>query len=136
MTFADSYVTPTLQYVGTGETTDRVIMCASKMSIDQSGTGPLKFISDMTVSGNRTINLTGSTDGTGEFAGTIGGTTASLVVKSGTGTWTLSGDSLYTGTTTVNGGTLLVTGSIDSSDVNIAPLMTPPRIRSRMVLPL
>lgn len=41
------------------------------------------------------------------FAGTINGTTANLT-KAGTGTLNLTGSNVYTGTTTVNGGTLAV----------------------------
>src|SRR5262249_49145035 len=44
------------------------------------------------------------------YAGVISG--PGIVVKVGTGTWTLTGNNTYTGGTTVNGGTLLVNGSI------------------------
>lgn len=43
------------------------------------------------------------------FSGTLGGTGG--LVKQGSGTFTLSGFNSYVGGTTVNGGTLLVTGS-------------------------
>jgi len=113
----------TLTYTGTGETSDRVINLAGTTGgaiISQSGTGLLKFISALTVTGagTKTLTLTGSTAGTGEFAGVIvdnqTGTYNTMVTKSGTGTWTLSGANTYTGVTTVSGGTLLVTGSTAS----------------------
>jgi autotransporter-associated beta strand protein len=49
-------------------------------------------------------------------SGTITGTGGSLV-KTGTGTLTLSGTNTYTGTTTVNAGSLFVDGSIASSSL-------------------
>ncbi|NBS15252.1 MAG: hypothetical protein EBT57_10730, partial [Verrucomicrobia bacterium] len=62
----------------------------------------------------------GSTAGTGELAFGIsdfGGNAISLV-KSGSGTWTLSGaNNSYSGTTTVNGGTLAITGVNSGSGI-------------------
>ncbi|MFT3992390.1 MAG: autotransporter-associated beta strand repeat-containing protein [Luteolibacter sp.] len=55
------------------------------------------------------------------FDGVIGnhvGPTA--IIKSGTGSWLLTGDSTYTGATTVSNGTLLVTGSLGTTAVSVA----------------
>lgn len=49
----------------------------------------------------------------GIYSGSISGSTA--VTKVGTGIWTISGTNSYTGTTTVNGGTLYVYSSIDGT---------------------
>lgn len=105
----------TLKYTGTGETSDKVISLYSIFgagaTIDQSGTGLLKFTSDLTTTSiaNHTLTLQGSTSGTGEISGVIsnpaGPNTISLI-KAGTGTWTLSGANTYTGPTTISGGTL------------------------------
>jgi len=108
-----------LLYTGTGETTDRVLNLAGTSAggtITQSGTGLLKFTSNLTATGigNKTLTLQGSTAGTGEIAGIIGnGPTTSItsLAKSGTGTWTLSGANTYSGTTTVNDGVLRMAGA-------------------------
>ena len=123
-----------LTVTGTGETTDRVISLAGRTggaTIDQSGTGLLKFTSDLTAPGanstdeRKTLTLQGSTAGTGEISGAIVdsvlGTTAqkaTSVVKAGTGTWTLSGVNSYSGSTTVSGGTLsLATMSLNDASI-------------------
>jgi autotransporter-associated beta strand protein len=108
-----------LIYTGTGETTDRVINLAGTTfggGITQSGTGLLKFTSDITATGagSKAIGFAGSTAGTGEFAGRIVNNSpinTTGVSKSGTGTWILSGDNAYTGTTNIVGGTLLINGN-------------------------
>jgi fibronectin-binding autotransporter adhesin len=112
----------TLLYTGTGATTDRVIDLAGTTGggvINQSGSGLLKFTSAFTATGagSKTLTLQGSTAGTGEIAAAIvdnsGANTTSLT-KSGSGTWTLTGNNTYQGTTTITGGTLGV-----STDANL-----------------
>lgn len=107
----------TLSYTGTGETTDRLINLTGTTGgavIDQSGTGALVFrstISSNSVAGAKTLTLQGSTTGTGEIDANFYDSDKPLsVVKAGTGTWILGGTSQYTGTTTINGGTLLING--------------------------
>jgi len=113
----------TLVYTGSAATTDRVINLAGTTggaTLDQSGSGLLKFTSALTATGggSKTLTLQGSTNGTGEIAAAIvdnSGTHKTSVVKGGTGAWTLSGTNTYTGSTTVSGGTLAVNGSLASA---------------------
>ena len=119
--------TGTLVYTGTAQTTDRVINLVGTTGgavIDQSGTGLLKFSSAYTATGSgaKILTLQGSTAGTGEIAGAIvdgASSTATSLLKSGTGTWTLSGTNTYTGSTTINGG-ILAAGSTSAFGSNSA----------------
>jgi autotransporter-associated beta strand protein len=121
-----------LKYTGTGETTDKIInltgtnatgqTVSGGATLDQSGSGNLKFTSAMTSTngtGAKKIYLTGSTVGTGEFAGAISdfGANTNSLVKTGTGRWSLSGANTYTGATEVREGTLQISsgGSITSA---------------------
>ena len=116
-----------LRYTGTGETSDKVINLKGTegdAGIDQSGTGVLKFSSDLTTSGVgvKTFILQGSSAGTGEMAGKIIDSSSAAptsLSKDGSGTWTLSGVNTYTGGTNIVAGTLALAafGSIDSSSL-------------------
>ena len=120
-----------LFYTGTGETTDRVINLAGTTGgaiIEQAGAGLLKFTSPLTatVAGAKTLTLTGSTAGTGEIpVAIINGSGTTALTKSGSGLWTLTGANLYTGATTVGGGTLTLnrqTGSLAATALTFGNL--------------
>jgi len=118
----------TLKYTGTGEISDKVINLASTVGgaiLDQSGTGNLKFTSAIgaTAVGAKTITLQGSTAGTGELGGDISdlGNVATLV-KSGTGTWKLSGSNSYSGITEIKSAGVLQLGSTNSLSKNTSLL--------------
>ncbi|OYV06452.1 MAG: hypothetical protein CFE26_06235 [Verrucomicrobiales bacterium VVV1] len=117
----NTFQTGGLIYTGSGETTDRIISLndggnpTQASILDQSGSGNLKFISPFQTLDNRgtkTLELRGSTAGTGEIANSIADYGTNLrLVKSGTGTWTLSGANYFLGLTTVSGGALVLTNA-------------------------
>lgn len=117
----------TLRYTGGGETTDRVIDLAGTSfgaTLDQSGGGELKFTSNLTATGlgSKTLTLQGSSAGSGEISGAIVDnslTSTTGLIKTGSGTWILSGDNSYTGTTSVNGGELVIDGNISTSGASV-----------------
>ena len=108
-----------LKYLGTGDTTNRVIDLASTtggVTLDQAGSGVLDFTTAFTASGagSKTLTLQGSTAGTGQIDGAIvdnSGVNPTSLIKSGTGTWILAGVNSYTGTTSVNAGVLIIQNS-------------------------
>jgi fibronectin-binding autotransporter adhesin len=119
----------TLNYTGTGSTTSRTITIGNNSgtpattdtggaTINSNGTGPLVFtaanFNTTGLTGSlataRTLTLGGANTGANEIQGVIAngltGTMVTNLAKSGNGTWMLSGANTYTGTTTINTGTL------------------------------
>ena len=101
----------TLKYTGAAVATNRLFSVgASGGTLDASGTGALTLSNTGAMgfndeTGTRTLTLTGS--GSGALAAAIGDHTgATSLAKSSSGIWTLSGTNTYTGTTTINSGTL------------------------------
>ncbi|UHQ21167.1 autotransporter-associated beta strand repeat-containing protein [Lysobacter sp. KIS68-7] len=104
----------TLIYTGAGETSDRSItLGTSNATLSANGSGALRLRAATAAAGAHTLTLNGtsatalSNEFTGVLSNTGGGTLN--VLKNGTNTWRLSGLNTYSGTTTINGGTLEVT---------------------------
>jgi fibronectin-binding autotransporter adhesin len=122
----DNDTTGTLKFIGSDSeaaTTDRPIDLAGTTgggTLDASGTVPISFTSTfmgiwdgetyrLSSAGTKTFTLTGTNTGANTFAAPIvnyGGVTS--LTKSGIGTWVLTGQSTYTGDTSILGGKLSI----------------------------
>jgi autotransporter-associated beta strand protein len=103
----------TLKYTGAGVSTDRLFSVGVTATIDASGAGALNFtntgLMGRSLTGARTLTLTGTNTNNNTLAAIISDNTgATSLVKSGTGTWVLSGTNTYTGATTISGGVLSI----------------------------
>ena len=114
-----------LRYVGMGDTCNRTIAAQGSAGgygacLDMSGSGTLTLNGAITNGANQ-MYLQGSTAGIGQItSGIMNGTNNNRnLVKAGTGIWILGGTNTYSGTTTVNGGTLLVNGVIGTNTVTV-----------------
>ena len=107
-----------LRYEGTGETTDRIINLAGTTNGGQiinnvTGGGNLIFTSALTTTGNGDKTVVFSGSGNGEFQGNIVDSPGfrTLVAKTGSGTWSLTGNKTYSGSTSITSSSVL---SVDS----------------------
>lgn len=102
----------TLIYTGAAASTDRLFSLQSGGTINASGSGAVSFTNTgaMGFNGNtaaKTLTLTGSNAGDNTIASVIGNNTgATSLTKDGLGTWVLTGQNSFTGTTTIRSGTL------------------------------
>jgi fibronectin-binding autotransporter adhesin len=84
-----------------------------------STVGGLTGSGNVTNSGTAVALTDGIASGTQTFSGSIGGGGNVSFIKSGAGTQVLSGSNSFTGTTAVNAGALIVTGSTTGSTVTV-----------------
>ncbi|PWU21213.1 MAG: hypothetical protein C5B50_02180 [Verrucomicrobia bacterium] len=123
-------VNAALVYQGAGDTCNRVIDLSGSGSpvgsptIEADGTGALVLTAVNTASGaaSKTLTLQGSNTGNNSI-GTIvdnSGANKTSVVKAQAGKWVLTAANSYTGGTTVNQGSLEVSGSIAGNVTNNA----------------
>jgi len=124
-------VTATLEYTGAGESTDKVVNLRGTTggaTILANGAGAITFTSNFTATGQsaagaKTLTLGGANTGDNTIAGaivdntTFGGATS--VMKIGSGTWALSGENAYTGTTRVTQGTLKINDTFSGASRNV-----------------
>ena len=118
----------TLRYTGTANSTsNRVINLANSSTstaitgvIENNGAGTLVFTNVFTstgtnTTGTRTLRLAGTNTGTNQIAG-IGnnGANGTIIEKTGTGTWAITGNSAHAGGSNVLNGTLLLSNSSGS----------------------
>ena len=101
----------TLQYTGTGSSTNRQMQVGPAVTIDASGSGPVKFTYSgwlgFTGTAARVLTLTGTSTSENVFAHSLNDWYgATSVVKNGSGTWGLTTQCGMTGGITVNAGTL------------------------------
>ena len=126
LAFGSTTFTGTLLYTGAGETTDRVIDLAGTTgggTIQNDGAGALIFtsINTASVAGAKTLTLQGSNTGANSIGKLVDSSSgATSVAKAGAGTWKLTGANTYTGSTTLNGGALEISGSVAGNVTNIS----------------
>src|SRR5690606_36066309 len=97
----------TLSYTGTGSASDRTWEVSGASGILNDGNGALNLTGNATfLPGNPVDSLTlgGSFAGENTFSGVLSG--AGALTSSGNGTWVLGGANTFTGSVTVNAGTL------------------------------
>lgn len=118
-----------LRYIGaTDSTSNRLFSFQSNtnnatITLDASGAGALNMngtdpiIETLSANQARNLILTGTSTANNRFSPLLqnNGTGLLNVTKNGQGKWTLAGNNIYTGTTSVNAGTLFVTGSMSAA---------------------
>lgn len=118
------------QYVGAGDSTDRDIVIKNSGTLEHAGAGLLKYtgpIYQTTDALNATLAMAVGSIAVMEFSGPISNNHATAILgltKSGTGVGILSGPAFHKGTTAVNAGTLVLSGTngsiLASSGITVA----------------
>ncbi len=116
-------LTSILNYVGAGNSSNRSFSLGGVGTIDSSGSGALVLSGSVTSALGataKTLVLAGTNTALNTLSGTIsnGATATVSFEKAGTGTWLLSGNNTYTGTTTISGG-LLMASNVSTGSNNL-----------------
>lgn len=135
----NSHATAVLKYVGsTDSVTNRPLLLTNadlatdiasvSAVLENIGTGTLKFTAPFQVGGSnpvdRVLKLTGTNTGLNEVVG-IGDVSAGILTrleKDGPGTWALTGNSTFSGGTTLTRGTLLANNPVTGSATGLGPV--------------
>jgi fibronectin-binding autotransporter adhesin len=147
---------PVLEYVGSGDTNNKQMRlgagpAATGGRILANGTGALVFTNANFISGadvltaglNRAVIFGGTNTADNAITGVIANvnpTNTVSIVKEDAGKWILSGSNTYTGSTTVNDGTLVImrtnlTATIRSNSVTVAFSSVPSAGTTYSILP-
>jgi fibronectin-binding autotransporter adhesin len=121
----------TLRYTGSGDTTDRQFtLGVGTTAIESVGTGAVVFDNTGAVAytgtGARVVSLGGTNAGNNIMGATIGnqGANVTSLAKNGSGTWILTGNNTFTGSTVINDGNLVIgnggtSGNAGTGNVNV-----------------
>jgi fibronectin-binding autotransporter adhesin len=118
-----------LRYTSSTASTDRRFeLGPNGGTLDASGTGAITFtatndLSFTAAAGARTLTLTGTSTAANTLAArVVDGTSATSLVKDGSGTWALTNSNTYSGGTSLNAGVLSISSSnaIGSGSVTFA----------------
>lgn len=113
--------TAALVYLGATGTLARTINLAGSTGgaiLDASGAGTFTISGTVlgSAAGAKILTLTGTNAGLNTISGPVSNGSGSVsLVKSGSGTWRLTGNNAYTGTTTISGGRLIASNIVVAS---------------------
>jgi fibronectin-binding autotransporter adhesin len=119
LAYSNGYTSNVIDTASTADTTSIPIVLEGNGQLTFSGTGSLTASGSVTNydTNSKLFTLQGS--GSATYTGVIGGGSTGVIsfAKAGPGNWTLSNAETYTGTTTISGGTLVLStgGSIAST---------------------
>jgi autotransporter-associated beta strand protein len=93
---------------------------ATTLLVPISATVTVPTVSSIGTSGTNTLQLDGSLSGNIVTAAIANGSNTVAVSKANINTWTMTGANTYTGTTSVNGGNLVISGASGTINTSVA----------------